>query len=74
MFVFVFVLGVEFDEPPTDVEPDPVDVELDALAAERRLQRSELAEKVLEKAQYDASNGGETPEDDVKNPEENEHE
>ena len=59
-------LGVDVPEAVTDEEPDPVDVELDALAAERRLQRSEFAEKVLEKAQYDAANGEETPE----NPEE----
>ena len=67
-------LGVDVEEAPTDAQPDPVDVELDALAAERRLQRSESAEKVLEKTQYDASNGEEMPEADVKNPEENEHE
>ena len=67
-------LGVDVEEAPTDAQPDPVDVELDALAAERRLQRGEFAEKMLEKAQYDASNGEEMPEADVKNPEENEHE
>ena len=42
-------LGVDVEEAPTDADPDPVDVELDALAAERRLQRSEFAEKVLER-------------------------
>ena len=67
-------LGVDVEEAPTDAQPDPVDVELDALAAERRLQRGEFAEKMLEKAQYDASNGEEMPEADVKNPEENKHE
>lgn len=64
-------LGVDTDVEDVETsgseeEKDPVDVELDALAAERRLQRSEFEQKIAEKAAQNeeetAKNEGETPE------------
>lgn len=47
-------LGVDIEEVVPEEEKDPVDEELDALAAERRLQRSELEQKIAEKAKTEA--------------------
>lgn len=48
-------LGVDIEEVVSEETADPVDMELDALAAERRLQRSELEQKIAEKAAQEAS-------------------